>query len=118
MENMTLFVYGIIVGIVGMAFVVLIMSIRSEFTEIKWHDAEWEDPKEYKTNGGIEVLVRLSSGMIAITTYYPDIQSYSLYRGYSIDAKITHWAYAVEVGNTIPKHIEPTYNDHCDASKD
>lgn len=115
MEDMTLFIFGLMVGVVGMAFVVLLMSIRSQFTEIKWHNARWDDPSEYKTNGGIEVLVRLSSGRIATTTYFPDIQSYSLYKGYCIDAEITHWAYAVEVGNTIPKHITPTFNDHHDA---
>ena len=116
MEDMTMFVYGILIGVVGMAFVVLLMSIRTEFTEIKWHDANREDPKEYKTIEGIEVLARLSSGRIIITAFFPEVGCYASWNcgGYNTDT-ITHWAYAVEVGNTIPKRIEPTYNDHHDA---
>ena len=112
MEDMTMFVYGLMVGVVGMAFVVLLMSIRSEFTEIKWHDARLEDPTDYKTSEGIEVLVRMSSGRILVSSYFPEVESFaSCYR----NETVTHWAYAVEVGNTIPKRIEPTYNDHHDA---
>lgn len=115
MEDMTMFVYGILIGVVGMAFVVLLMNIRSEFTEIKWHDARWEDPSDYNTSEGIEVLVRFSSGRIDITSYFPEVQSYATMYDCYRNETVTHWAYAVEVGNTIPKRIEPTYNNHHDA---
>ena len=108
---MTLFVYGLMLGLIGMAFVVLIMSIHSRFSEIKWHDARLEEPSDYKTSEGIEVLVRLSSGRVVTTAYFPEVQSYAMYRGYTIDADITHWAYVVEVSNTIPKYLQTSYSD-------
>ena len=107
MGEMSFLICGAILGAAGMAFLVLLWNVRSKFSEIKWHNAAWEDPSDYNTNGGIEVLVRLSSGRIATTTYFPDVKGYSLYKGYSIDTEITHWAYAVEVGYTVPKYNRP-----------
>ncbi len=115
MGEMSFLFCGAILGAAGMAFLVLLWNVRTEFTEIKWHNAAWEDPKEYKTIEGIEVLALLSSGRIVITAFFPEVGCYASWNcgGYNTDT-ITHWAYAVEVGNTILKHIEPTYNDHHD----
>lgn len=117
MGPMSFIVCGAIMGAVGMAFLVLIWSIRSEFTEIKWHNAALEDPSDYKTSEGIEVLVCTASGRLVVTSYYPEIQCYAAMYTYGTrdDKTVTHWAYAVEVGYTIPKYTEPLYNDHSDA---
>ena len=117
MTTMGLFFAGLLAGIVGTAFFVLIMSIRSEFTEIIWHNAKLEDPSEYNTSEGIEVLVHLSSGEIEVINYFPAIKAYS-YNSYIRPEMITHFAYAVEVANTIPKRTEPTLKDCNNAVQD
>lgn len=117
MTTMGLFFAGLLAGIVGTAFFVLIMSIRSEFTEIRWHNAKLEEPSEYKTGTGIELLVRLSNGSVELVYYFPDIKAYS-YNSYVKPEMITHFAYAVEVANTIPKRTEPTLKDCNNAVQD
>lgn len=115
MTNLALFIGGIAVGIAGMIFLVLLWGVLSEFTKLKWHDARYDAPSDYNTSKGIAVLVRLSSGRIEVTSYFPEVQSYAcMYDVYRNEA-ITHWAYAIEVGNTVPKQAEPISNDYCHA---
>lgn len=108
MGEMSFLICGAILGAAGIAFLVLLGNVRSKFSEIKWHNAAWEDPKEYKTIEGIEVLARLSSGRIIITAFFPEVGCYASWNcgGYNTDT-ITHWAYAVEVGYTVPKYNRP-----------
>lgn len=106
MTELSILISGAFLGMIGMAFLVLLYSVSRESREIQWHDATLENPKEYVVLNGthsfIDVLVQLDTGAFVVTIYYVNSKSYGYKTAY---AQVKHFAYIREVRRSIPQKI-------------
>lgn len=95
-------VFGIVIGILAMAFLFVLGGVHRSFHEIEWHDAQKEKPSLYINEQGeprfVRVLIATKKGIIIDSVYYPDFNQYD----HEWRENITHFAYIEELKSTIP----------------
>ena len=98
--DIMIFVFGMVFGIIAMAFLFTLNSVHQSFHEIEWHDAQKEKPSEYIVPGQnfIHLLIHNKNGAIIDANYYVDDESLD----YEAWGNVTHFAYIDELKRTIP----------------
>ena len=101
--EMLIFIAGIIIGVVALAFFILVNNCHREFHEIEWHDAQQEKPSLYVEGTDTEfpfvrVLITTKKRIVIDSTYYPGIDRYD----YEEKKNVTHFAYIEEIKRTVP----------------
>ncbi len=110
-------VIGIVLGVLAMAFLMVLNSFHRQYHEIEWHDAEKEKPTirpedgvymlsstpRIHEKGCVRLLVYTSEKYFFYAYYWPERDFYSFIgRSKREDEKIIYFSYVDELLRTIP----------------